>query len=150
MRFEGCTFERVDLSRVRWPDATIDGCTFTGCKALATSWSMMRVGMLAPDPNRWIDCLLGMGSFSGLDLGEARFEGCSLADADFDEAVLRDAVFVDCALGGARFVRADLRGADLRTARDYVIDVRETKVGGLRLDPAGALGLLAPFGVEIG
>ncbi len=149
VRFEGCTFEQVDLSRLRMPDVVLDGCTFTGCKSLATSWSMMRTSVLAPDPNAWVDCLLGMGSFIGLDLTGARFERCSLTDADLDDTVLKDVTFDDCTLAGARFVRADLRGADLRGSRDYVIDVREAKVEGLRLDPAGALGLLAPFGVEI-
>ena len=149
VHFERCTFERVDLSRLRMPDVALDGCTFLGCKALATSWSMMRTSVLAPDPTAWIDCLLGMGSFSGLDLTGARFERCSLTDADFADAVLKDVTFGDCTLAGARFVRTDLRGADLSGCRDYVIDVREAQVEGLRLDAAGALGLLAPFGVEI-
>ncbi len=149
-RLEGCTFERVDLSRVRLPDSVLDGCSFVGCKALATSWSMLREPMLSPDPCTWSDCQLAMGSFSGLDLGGARFERCVLTDADFDGATLRDVVIDDCSLAGARFVRADLGGADLREARDYVIDVRETTVDGLQVDPVGALGLLAPFGVVVG
>jgi uncharacterized protein YjbI with pentapeptide repeats len=147
--FEDCTFERVDLSRVRLPDTVLDGCTFTGCKALATSWSMLRARVLAPDPTTWSDCQLSMGSFTGLDLTGARFERCSLTDADLDESVLTDVVFDDCSLAGARFVEADLRGADLRGARDYVIDVRAAKVEGLRVDAVGALGLLAPFGVVL-
>lgn len=149
MHFEDCTFERVDLSRVRLPDTVLDGCTFTGCKALATSWSMLRARVLAPDPTRWEDCQLSMGSFTGLDLTGARFERCSLTDADLDETVLTDVVFDDCTLAGARFVDADLRRADLRGARDYVLDVRAARVEGLRVDAAGALGLLAPFGVSV-
>ena len=149
MHFEDCTFERVDLSRVRLPDTVLDGCTFTGCKALATSWSMMRARVLAPNPTTWTDCQLSMGSFTGLDLTGGRFERCSLTDADLDETVLTDVVFDDCSLAGARFIDADLRGADLRGARDYVIDVRAAKVEGLRVDAVGALGLLAPFGVSV-
>lgn len=149
VRFEGCTFERVDLSRVRLPDSVLDGCTFTGCKALATSWSMLSSPGIAPDPTTWVDCQLSMGSFTGMDLTGDRFERCVLAEADFDEAILKDVVVDDCSLAGARFVRADLRAADLRGARDYVIDVRETRVEGLRVDPVGALGLLAPFGVVV-
>ncbi|MGO1165794.1 MAG: pentapeptide repeat-containing protein [Janibacter sp.] len=149
VRLEGCAVERVDLSRVRLPDTVLDGCTFSGCKALATSWSMLREPMLSPGPSSWVDCQLAMGSFSGLDLTGGRFERCVLTDADFDGARLTDVVVDDCALAGARFVRADLRGADLRGARDYVIDVREASVEGLRVDPVGALGLLAPFGVVI-
>lgn len=149
VRFEGCTFERVDLSRVRLPDSVLDGCSFVGCKALATAWSMLREPMLSPDPCAWTDCQLSMGSFSGLDLTGARFERCVLTDADFDEATLRDVVVDDSSLAGARFVRADLREADLRGARDHVIDVRETRVEGLRVDTVGALGLLTPFGVVV-
>ncbi|KRE37785.1 hypothetical protein ASG73_09115 [Janibacter sp. Soil728] len=149
VRLEGCTIERLDLSRVRLPDSVLDGCTFTGCKALATSWSMLREPMLSPDPCTWLDCQLSMGSFSGLDLTGARFERCVLTDADFDAAVLKDVVVEDSSLGGSRFVRADLRGADLRGARDYVIDVRESRVEGLRVDPVGALGLLTPFGIVL-
>ncbi|WP_433954850.1 pentapeptide repeat-containing protein [Janibacter indicus] len=150
VRLEGCALERVDLSRVRLPDTVVDGCTFTGGKALATSWSMQRSPVLAPDPSTWVECQLAMGSFGGLDLSGARFERCVLTDADFDEAVLREAVLDDCSLAGARFVRADLRDADLRTARDYVIDVGDARVAGLRVDAVGALGLLAPFGVVVG
>lgn len=149
VRFEGCSIERVDLSRVNLPDTVLDGCSFTGCKALATSWSMMRSPGIAPDPTRWVDCLLSMGSFTGLDLSGARFERCSLTDVDLDETVLTGAVFDDCTLAGARFVDADLREADLRGARDFVIDVRTTQVEGLRVDPVGALGLLAPFGISL-
>ena len=149
VRLEGCTLERVDLSRVSLPDSVLDGCTFTGCKALATSWSMMRAPGIAPDPSAWIDCQLAMGSFTGLDLTGARFERCSLTDADLDETVLTEAVFDDCTLAGARFVEADLRRADLRGARDYVIDVRMTRVEGMRADPVGALGLLAPFALDL-
>lgn len=149
VRFEGCTFERVDLSRVRLPDSVLDGCTLTGCKALATSWSMLREPMLSPDPNTWVDCQLSMGSFSGLDITGARFERCVLADADFDGTTLKDVVVDECSFAGARIVRADLRGADLRGARDYIIDVRDTRIEGLRVDSVGALGLLAPFGVLI-
>lgn len=150
VRLEGCHLERVDLSRVRLPDAVVDGCTFTGCKALAASWSMQRAPVLAPEPSTWVDCQLSMGGFGGLDLTGARFERCVLVDADFDGAVLREVTFDDCSLAGARLVRADLREADLRTARDYVVDARESRVDGLRVDPAGAVGLLAPFGVVVG
>ncbi|WP_338748176.1 pentapeptide repeat-containing protein [Janibacter alittae] len=149
VHFERCTVERVDLSRVSLPDCVIDACTFTGCKALATSWSTMRAPVISPEPSGWLDCQLSMGSFSGLDLAGSRFERCVLADADFDGATLTDVVVEDCSLAGARFVRADLRGADLRGARDYVIDVRETRVEGLRVDRTGALGLLTPFAVSV-
>lgn len=149
VRFEACTFERVDLSRALLPDAVLDGCTVIGSKALATSWSMMR-RPLAPEPCTWRDCQLGLGSFSGLDLTGSRFEGCSLDEADLDEVVLAGAVFEDCSLARARFVRADLRGADLRGARDYVIDARVTRIEAMQVDPVGALGLLAPFGVVVG
>ncbi|NYF99233.1 pentapeptide repeat-containing protein [Janibacter cremeus] len=149
VRFEQCTVERVDLSRVSLPDSVLDGCTFTGCKALATSWSTMGAPVISPQPSTWADCQLSMGSFSGLDLTGARFERCVLVDVDFDGAILTDVVVEDCSLAGARFVRADLRGADLRGARDYVIDVRSTRVEGLRVDPVGALGLLAPFAISV-
>ena len=150
VHLDGCRFERVDLSRVRLPDSVVDGCTFTGCKALATSWAMQRSPVIAPDPSRWVDCQLSLGGFGGLDLTGAAFERCVLDEADFDGAVLREVVFDECSLAGARLVRADLRDADLRSARDYVVDARETRVEGLRVDQAGALGLLTPFGVVVG
>lgn len=149
VHLEGCALERVDLSRVRLPESVVDGCSFTGCKALATSWSMQRAPVLAPEPSTWLDCQLSMGGFGGLDLTGARFERCVLTDADFDGATLREVVFDACSLAGARLIRADLRDADLRTARDYVVDIRESRVEGLRVDPVGALGLLAPFGVVV-
>ena len=149
VHLEGCSVDRVDLSRLRLPDSVLDGCTFTGCKALATSWSMLREPMLSPDPTTWVDCQLSMGSFSGLDLTGGRFERCVLSDADFDGARLTDVVVDDCTLAGARFIRADLSDADLRGARDYVIDVREARVEGLRVDPVGAMGLIAPFGIVL-
>lgn len=103
----------------------------------------------APDPTTWVDCQLSMGSFTGMDLTGDRFERCVLTEVDFDEATLKDVVVDDCSLAGARFVRADLRAADLRGARDYVIDVRESRVKGLKVDLTGALGLLTPFAVVV-
>ena len=102
VRLEGCTLERLDLSRVRLPGSVLDGCTVTGCKALATSWAMLREPMLSPDPCTWVDSQLAMGAFSGLDLTEARFDRCVLTDADFDEATLRRAVVDDCSLAAGR------------------------------------------------
>ncbi|MEN3123023.1 pentapeptide repeat-containing protein [Janibacter sp. LM] len=150
VRLEGCAVERVDLSRARLPDSVVDGCRFVGCKALATSWAMLRAPVLVPGPSAWVDCQLSMGSFTGLDLTGARFERCVLTDADFDGATLVEVVFDECSLGGARFVRADLRRADLRTARDFVVDVRDARVEGLRADLTGALGFLTPFGIVVG
>jgi fluoroquinolone resistance protein len=63
---------------------------------------------------------------------------------------LRRTDFAGSELSGAAFAGADLRDASLVGALGYALDVREVKVKGLRVDAAGAGGLLAPFGIVVG
>lgn len=138
--FVGCTFT----------DSVLDGCAFVGVRALGTQWGSLARPTIPPDPCTWTDCRLDLGAFGGVDLTGSRFERCTFAEADIDGTVLRGAVLDDCDLTGARFVRSDLREVDLTTSRGYAIDPTVNEVIGLRVDPAGALGLLVGFGVEIG
>ena len=49
----------------------------------------------------------------------------------------------------ATFARVDLRKADLRGARNYVLDVCDNRVAGMRVDLPEALGLLAALRVHL-
>ena len=149
-RFEDCTFEGVDLSGTRLPDTVLDGCRLVDVRALGTAWSSLARPTIPPDPSTWTGCRLDLGSFGGADLTGARFERCSLVEADLDGVVLRGARLDDCDLRGTRVIRADLREADLRGSHGYVLDPRDNEVAGLQVDLVGAVGLLTPFGIEVG
>lgn len=146
--FEACEFDSCDLSMVDLTDCRFLECRFTSCKALAVSWPRMHLSTLAPEPLRFEQCRLDLGSFQGMDLSGATFSGCGLREVDFSEAVLRRVGFAESDLSGAVFVRSDLREASFVGASGLLLDVRENRVTGARLDAADAPRLFEVLGLE--
>lgn len=146
--FVDCRFESVDLSMADLVDSRFTGCTFVSCRMLGLGWSGTAAGPVL-DPNVFEDCRMDDASFAGCDLSGTTFRRCRLRDADSTGTDLRRVDFQRSDLMGARFDRADLRGASLVGAIGWVLDPRENRVKGLRVDATGALGLLPPLGIDI-
>ena len=146
---DACTLTGVNLSRASLVDVRISDCTMRDSKAQAVNWSGVRRGALANRTLTFDGCRLDYGSFTEVDIRGMRFLRCSLVDADFGGADAREVEFVDCDLSGARFAEADLRGGLVVGATGLSLDVRETRTVDLRIDPAGALGLVQALGMEV-
>ncbi|HHU10056.1 MAG TPA: pentapeptide repeat-containing protein [Intrasporangiaceae bacterium] len=147
--FDGCVFDRVNLSMATFVDVRFADCTIRESKAQAVNWTRARAGGLAQQAITFERCRLDYGTFIGLDLRGMRFVGCSLVDADFTESDCRGVEFIDCDLSGARFHGADLRGAGCFDVRGLALDVREARTLGLRVDAGAALEIVHALGIEI-
>ncbi len=147
--FTECVFVGVNASMVDLTDTRLVGARFERCKLLAVNFAALGARALAADPLRFVDCRLDLAGFQGVDLEGVVFERCSLREADFAEAVLRGASFEGSDLAGATFGRTDLRGADLSGATAYAFDVRDNRVGGLRVEPTEAARLLQVLGLRV-
>ena len=143
--FIGCNLNRVDLSGSRFVD-----CTFVECTALAVIWTRAGEATLSARPWDLERCRLDLASFQEGAIAGSRLVGCSLREADFGGA---DAQRVDfggsATCRGAVFVGTDLRGASLVGAVGYAFDPSENRVRGLRVEAAGAAGLLAAMGLVV-
>lgn len=146
--FTECTFVGVDLGRATVTDSTFRECRFVESRLLGVNFGLAHVGGLS-SAFAFEGCRLDYASFHGLALSESTWRDCRLVDVDFGECDLRRTDFAGSELSGAAFAGADLRDASLVGATGYALDVREVKVKGLRVDAAGAGGLLAPFGIVV-
>ena len=143
--FTGCNLNRVDLDGSRFSD-----CRFVECTALAVIWTRAAEAALSARPWDLERCRLDLASFQEGAIAGSRLVDCSLREADFGGA---DAQRVD--FGGSRPVAArsswapTCAGASLLGAIGYAFDPSENRVRGLRVEAAGAAGLLAAMGLVV-
>jgi fluoroquinolone resistance protein len=142
--FTGCNLNRVDLSGSRFVD-----CTFVECTALAVIWTRAGEATLSARPWDFERCRLDLASFQEGSIAGSRLVGCSLREADFGGADVQRVDFGGSDLSGAVFAGTDLRGASLVGAVAYVFNPSENRVRGLRVEAAGAAGLLAAMGLVV-
>lgn len=158
--FQGVDFSPLDLKGVTFLDCTFTNCnlanqsltkttmrepTFVGCNLMGINWpSLKRL-----EWPKYRECKLNFSSFQGLKLKKLEMTTCSAVEVDFAEADLTSADFSNTGLAGAVFERAILEGADFRTSRDYVIDVRTTKIKGAKFAYPQVMALIAALGAEI-
>lgn len=145
-QFTECTFEQCDLS-----NAVVDGTSFRtvlfkGCKLLGVRFDRCHSFLLRL---RFEQCRLDFASFRSLVLKGTRFSGCTLTEADFGGCKLASAVFDDCNLAGAVFDGTDLTGADLREARNFIIDPETNRIKGAHFALHGLPGLLMQHRIKV-
>lgn len=141
--FEGCELAVVDLA-----DALVQWTTFTDCRLTGVRFGDVRrdaIGLSVTLEG----CDLTLASFRDLDLRNCGFRACNARECEFFACDLREVDLSGTDLEAASFARVDLRKADLRGARNYVIDVCDNRVAGMRVDLPEALGLLAALRVRL-
>jgi len=141
--FEGCELAMVDLS-----DALLQWTTFSDCRLTGVRFGDVRrdaIGLSVTLEG----CDLTLASFRDLDLRNCAFRACSARECEFVGCDLREVDLSGTDLEAASFARVDLRKADLRGARNYVVDVCNNRVAGMRVDLPEALGLLAALRVQL-
>lgn len=149
--FTSCRFVGCDLSNITVPSSRFRDVRFEGTKLLGIDWTKAE-GMAdahAPTSLSFVECVLDLSSFFGLNLRAAVMERCSAKEIDLSEADLRDAVCRGTNFAGAKFHATNLERADLRGASGYSIDPRANKVKGGRFSLPEAVALLRGFDVVI-
>ena len=142
--FVGCNLNRVDLSGSRFSD-----CRFVECTALAVIWTRAGEAALSARPWDLERCRLDLASFQEGPIAGSRMVECSLREADFGGADAQRVDFGGSDLSGAVFVGTDLREASLVGCVGYAFDPSVNRVRGLRVEAAGAAGLLAAMGLVV-
>jgi fluoroquinolone resistance protein len=147
--FTDCLFTGVNLNRVDLSGSRFSDCRFVECTALAVVWTRAREASLSARPWDLERCRLDLASFQEASMAGSRLVDCSLREADFGGADAQRVDFGGSDLGGAVFVGADLRDATLVGATGYAFDPSQNRVSGLRVEAAGAAGLLAAMGLVL-
>lgn len=145
-RFTDCTFEQCDLSNAVLRDAGFRTVTFKGCKLLGLQFDQCNTFLLAM---HFEHCRLDFSSFRSLMLKGARFTGCSLIEVDFSGTDLSQTTFHESDLAGALFDETVLEGADLRDARNLVLDPERNRIKGAHFTLDGLPGLLMRHRIKI-
>lgn len=144
-RFTACTFEQCDLSNAVITGAGFRDVDFKGCKLLGLQFDQCNTFLLAM---RFDHCRLDFASFRSLVLKGTRITACGLVEADFSGTDLRKAVLVDSDFTGAVFDGTNLEAADLRDARNFIIDPERNRIKAARFSLHGLPGLLVRHGIS--
>jgi len=145
-RFSGCVFEQCDLSNALVVGTGFRTVVFKECKLLGVQFEQCNAFLLSM---HFENCRLDFASFRSLALKGARFMQCSLVEADFSGTDLGRAVFDNCTLTGTVFNGTNLEGADLREARNFIIDPDRNRIKGARFALNGLPGLLMRHGIRV-
>ena len=150
-RFTSCRFIGCDLSNIGVPSSRFRDVRFEATKLLGVDWTKANAMAEAHGPTSlsFVDCVVDLSSFFGLNLRGAVMERCSAKEVDLSEADLRDAVCRGTDFTGAKFHATNLERADLREAMNYAIDPRANRVKGARFSLPEAVALLRGLDIVI-
>jgi len=95
------------------------------------------------------DCILTNASFYKTKLKKTQFIHSKLNEVDFTEADLTASVFTNADLSNAIFSFTNLEQADLRGAKDYVIDPETNKLKKSKHNLEGLVGLMLKYGIVV-
>lgn len=145
-RFTDCTFEQCDLSNAVVDDTGFRSVVFKGCKLLGVQFERCNKFLLVM---HFDQCRMDFASFRSLALKAPWFRNCSLVEADFSGSDIGKAVFEGSMLTGAVFDNTSLEGADLREARNFIIDPERNRIKGARFALNGLPGLLMRYRIDV-
>lgn len=120
--------------------------TFLNCKVAGVDFSACRPLLFAVSFER---SSLDYAVFAKNRLKKTVFKDCSIREADFSEADLTGACFDNCDLSNTVFNRTNLSQADLRTSRNYSINLETNTVRKAKFSFSGIAGLLSQYDIII-
>lgn len=145
-RFIDCTFSNCDLTASSVTDTAFRGVTFTSSKLVGIGWDRAECSL--GFGVRFEDCILDLGSFSGMRLSDVEFVNCRAHEMSFDSATFKGVTIRDTDLSRSDFSRADLRDADLSGAL-LAVDLSSCRIGNTTLSLDSALSTLAAMGITV-
>lgn len=144
--FRECEFRECNLSNANLAHATFSETTFHTCKMIGLRFDTCEGLFMSFS---FDNCNLSYCSFYGLTLKNIRFEACTLQESDLSNADLSGASFNNCNLQRTVFFNTILIKADLRTAREFIIDPEQNKILKARFSKDRLSGLLHKYGIVI-
>lgn len=139
-KFVGCNLANQSLLNARFREVA-----FESCNLLGINWCLLKRLEMA----RFIDSKLNLSSFQGLKLKRIEIINCSVIDVDFSDADLAFGNFFGSNLSGANFEGSTLEEADFRASKNYLFDLRKTKIRGARFSFPEVISLITALGVEV-
>ncbi len=145
LKFLDCEFTECNLSNVSLKNASFRDAVFRKSKLMGLNWSeASTLSNLS-----FYESILDYSVFHSLNLKGVTFSDCRMCDVDFYESQLQKSSFADSYLRGALFNKANLSEADLRGAKEYFIDVRQTQVTRAKFNLPEALTLLSSLEITL-
>jgi fluoroquinolone resistance protein len=159
--FINCEFSNVDLSSVNFVECSFIGCNlsltvvnktsfkginFKECKLLGVRYDSCNPFLFAVN---FDNCNINHASFYGVNARNTVFDTCTLHEVDFTQTDLSAAIFDNCDLQGATFDRSILDKADVRTARNFIIDPSSNKINKLKISIHLLPNLLSQYNLDI-
>jgi fluoroquinolone resistance protein len=74
------------------------------------------------------DCQLNFSNFRMLKIPGVKMTGCEVKDADFTETDLSKGDFTGTDFEKTRFFKTNFSGANLKSARNYYIDIQNNTI----------------------
>jgi len=143
--FLDCKFINCNMANLSLTDVSMRDITFESCNLIGINWCNLRRFETA----KFIDSKLNFSIFLGLKLKNTQIINCSVVDADFSGADLSNSNFSASCFRGTNLDRAILTGADFRTSRDYIFDIRTTKIKEAKFTFPHVISLLTALGAEV-
>lgn len=149
-RFIECFIQECDLSVVQIPGAEFSSVRFDASKLIGVNWTQAnwRNAPLGRIPE-FYKCFLSHSTFLGMDLSEIQIMECIAQNVDFREAKLRRANLRWTDLSESLFINTDLTEADLRGARNYLIDPAQNQITQAKFSLPEAMGLLYAMEIDL-
>jgi len=121
-QFSHCTFKDCDLSLVKLKDSSFTNTRFEHCRLIGvnwtdTTWSRNRFVHHAD----FVDCILNLSTFSGLDMKKTTLTRCVAREVDFTDANLSQSLCTHSDFSASRFIHTNLTEADFSGASNYTI-----------------------------
>ena len=140
-----CSFHNCNLANVELLSGSIRNCHFKGSNLIGINWCLLN-NFSSP---KFEFCKLNYSVFENLKLPNSFFGDCSLVEVDFSGCDLSGANFSRSNFAGANLNGANLAGADFRTSRDYIFDIRTTKIKGSKFSFPYVVSLITALGAEV-
>jgi len=137
-------FTVCDLANAEWAEATLCrveliGCHLTGFQSREALFQDVL----------FKDCSGSFAQFAFATLKSVRFENCDLSEVNFLEANFSGVSFVRCDLQQADFTGTRLTGIDLRSSKIDGVRVGPRELKGALIDPMQALAFVRAMGINV-
>ena len=143
--FVDCTFLQCNLANIEPTSGSIRNCVFKNSNLIGINWCVLK-NFSRP---RFESCKLNYSVFQNLRRDNRVFIECSLVEVDFTGCDLSKSDFSHSNFAGANLNGANLTGSDFRSSKDYVFDIRTTKIKGSKFSFPYVASLITALGAEV-
>jgi uncharacterized protein YjbI with pentapeptide repeats len=159
--FSNCSFDNIKLNNSRFIECSFDECSFSNIEAISTSFPSVQfknckivgVDFSTCDQTilnlRFSNSKLMYCNFQKMKLKKAEFGDCEIQECDFYKANLENSNFENSNLEGSIFEGTTLIKANLKNAKNYIINPNMNEIRGAIFSIPEVLTLLKPLQITI-